>query len=122
MGFYYLKEQNFEESIETLEDLNEDKATYVSLNYLGQAYFFSYSYEDALKSFKKARKIKPKNSEIYNNIALCQFYLKDFTEAEKNYLKALELKKDYKKVIKRLANLYKLTGQSKKYSEMLKKL
>jgi tetratricopeptide (TPR) repeat protein len=54
------------------------------------------NYDMALKTFDKALHTNPNDYEIYNNLGLLHYDMKKYEESIKDFLKALELKKDGK--------------------------
>lgn len=53
----------------------------------------SRQYKDAVELFEKAISLNNKNSENYNNLALCYMHLNDFTKAISNIENAISIKK-----------------------------
>lgn len=97
-------------------------SNFTTWNTLGKAYFHTSNFQQAIKSFEKARKFQPKDARIYNNIGLSYFQLNNNKKAREFYEKALKLDPDYVKVIKRLAKLYKNAGKDDKYKELVERL
>jgi len=88
---------------------NEDAKNSVSIESshieLGKFYFLNNKYDEAVSEFEKVLKINPANAEAYYNIGLIKESSNLLDEAKEMYLKALNVKPDYKIVRSRLNRL-----------------
>jgi tetratricopeptide (TPR) repeat protein len=78
--------------------------------------------EEALLHSKKATEIAPNLSEAYNLSGVCYTYLNRFTEAERELIKALELKPDFVEAHYNLGYLYFQNKMMAKTAHHLKKI
>ena len=62
---------------------------------LGHKYYIKCDYKKALTNLKKIKSKKHQNVTLYFYIAICNYYLHSFEEAEECFEKAIELKPDY---------------------------
>jgi tetratricopeptide (TPR) repeat protein len=63
-------------------------------------------YDDSVAAFNRAVAINPKCQDCFYNIGFAYAQKKDYTQAEENYKKALEIKPDYTEAYNGLANIY----------------
>jgi tetratricopeptide (TPR) repeat protein len=63
-------------------------------------------YDDSVAAFNRAVAINPKCQDCFYNIGFAYAQKKDYTQAEENYKKALEIKADYTEAYNGLANIY----------------
>ncbi|MEE0937280.1 MAG: tetratricopeptide repeat protein [Bacteroidales bacterium] len=101
---YYEEAENvYLRSIQISEETNgKNDMTAMSYNNLGQVYYKSENYDDALKYFNKAFEIykvvleknNPLIATCYNNIGLIYSYLEKYDKALDYHNKALEIKKE----------------------------
>lgn len=69
-------------------------------------FFKKNDYENALKCFNDALADDSENPNVINNIALCEMKLGKYDDAEKDFLKAIELDKEVPQPYLNLAELY----------------
>jgi len=88
------KEDKHQEIIDTIEALPNKEKTPEIIGILARAYNNIENYEKALELLKSIEDTE-KNTHVWNyRIGYAYFYLEDYLEAEKNFLKAVELKPD----------------------------
>lgn len=88
---------------------------------LGLLYDHEGNYDMALQHFKKSIDIEPQNYYAYANRANCYFRQVDYANAEKDALKALEIKNNGKEMTSLLAIIYALENNEEgknKYFQM----
>lgn len=76
--------------------LYEDPGNFELLSALGDAYFEASRYEEAIKEYEKALKIKPADADCLNDTGLAYFYLGNNEDALKYVNKAIEADPIYK--------------------------
>jgi tetratricopeptide (TPR) repeat protein len=93
-----------------ISDLEENPdSSYFYL--LGKTYFKLNKWDQALINFEKYRKQFPKDPKIHHFLGLIHFQKKNYSEAQSNYLKSIELKPGYTPYINRLGSFYYDLGQ-----------
>lgn len=95
-------------AIDALSDSEKDKIT-LQLKESGNAQFKLKNYDDAIKFYNYALKIKI-DPVFYSNISACYVSLNQFDKVIEYCNKALELKPDYSKVLLRRATAYEQQG------------
>lgn len=95
-------------AIDALSGTEKDKIT-LQLKELGNAQFKLKNYDDAIKFYNYALKIKV-DPVFYSNISACYVSLNQFDKVIEYCNKALELKPDYSKVLLRRATAYEQQG------------
>jgi|TARA_B100001059_G_C17753775_1_gene538709 tetratricopeptide (TPR) repeat protein len=90
--------------INTLSIINKSNLNYPNLNYYpiyhnlnGMVNLRLQKYEEAVLNFKDAIKLKKDFAEAYFNLGLAFFDIGELSLSYTNFLKAYEIKKDYKK-------------------------
>jgi len=63
---------------------------------IGEFYILSQKFDEALKTLKKAEKIKKDNAQLYFNIGMAYEGLNDHEQARKAYRAALDINKEHK--------------------------
>lgn len=81
-------EQMFDYLNRLVEMYPEDERVH---NLLGNAYFGSAQFSEAIPMYKKAIELNPEFSPVYNQLGYIYRYLKNYTEAEKMFKKYIEL-------------------------------
>lgn len=93
-GDFYFAQGQYKKSAEQYAKVTllkpKDQQAY---NRLGAAFYLNNQMPQASTAWKQSLDIKP-SANIYSNLATSSFFERNFFEAEKNYLKALELKPD----------------------------
>lgn len=85
-----------ENRIETLKaSLYEDPDNFQLLSALGDAYFESQRYNEAVKEYEKALKIDPTNSDCLNDMGLALFYTGNSEAALESFEKATDADSSY---------------------------
>ena len=88
------KEDKHQEIVNKIEALSNKEKTPEIIGILARAYNNIENYEKALELLKSIEDTE-KNTHVWNyRIGYAYFYLEDYLEAEKNFLKAVELKPD----------------------------
>ncbi|RRD28749.1 tetratricopeptide repeat protein [Fusobacterium canifelinum] len=88
------KENKHQEIVDKIEALTDKEKTPEIIGVLARAYNNVENYEKALELLKSIENTE-KNTHVWNyHIGYAYFYLEDYLEAEKNFLKAIELKSD----------------------------
>lgn len=77
---------------------------------LGLAQQKQRQYNNAIEAFKNTAALNSSNADIFNSMGNCYFELKLYSEAEKNYLTALQIKPDYFFPTFNLARVYFYTN------------
>ena len=86
-----------DQRIETLKSqLFDSPEDFELLSALGDAYFESQRYIEAIKIYEKAIKIDPKSADSLNDLALSQFYTGSNEAALASATKAVEVDSSYK--------------------------
>lgn len=106
IGDIYMKTKNPERAREYFERGVRLKQDEVALNKLGLCYFTLGAVDNAKEAFEKAISVNRNYWPAYVNLGLILKRKNDFENAEKMYLKALELNRDNPDIIYNLANLY----------------
>jgi len=91
-----IKNHKLKDSIQALDSiLNEDNKNFVAFHLRGICFFRLLDFENAKKDFNKAIFIKPNFPEVYNNLGLLNFNIGENKIAIENFLKAIELNKNF---------------------------
>lgn len=90
-------------------------------NGLGIAYSEKGDLEKAIEIYKKGIKMSPQTPNFYHNIANDYASMKNFSEAEKYYLEAIEADPNFIFSWQSLARLYEQTNQRQKLTALLKR-
>jgi tetratricopeptide (TPR) repeat protein len=90
-------------------------------NGLGIAYSEQGDIKSAIETYKRGIKLSPKTPNFYHNIANDYVTMKNFTEAEKYYLKAIEVDPNFIFSWQSLARLYQTTNQVEKLTILTEK-
>lgn len=88
---------------------------------MGTIYLHQGNIRDAIRLYKKAYKIDPKNTAIYINLGNGYRAIKNYSEAEKNYLKATKYRNLRSVAYINLVGLYKETGDIDKMNKSVRK-
>lgn len=91
------------------------------INGLGMAYAENGENQLAIQQYKNMIKINPNVPNAYHNMANAYGALGNLKEAEKFFLKALEVDPNFIFSAQSLVNLYQQTGQKEKLESLLKK-
>jgi len=119
LAYFYLRLGDFQQAKKLLSATMAGYGeSFISLNYMGQAYFFEKDIGRAIEYFLLAEKLNPNNDELLNNIGVCYFINDEFAAAEKYFIRALKINGRYEKVIKRLLKLYQLQKRSQDYDKL----
>jgi len=88
---------------------------------LGMKYLLEENYEEAILAFSEAIKIDPKQAHAFVGRGDAYVGKLDMLSAEKDYLEALQLDKEFQEIYEKLADLYFKNGDNKKAKEILLK-
>ena len=106
LGTSYLHERDLELAEKNLKiSIDQNKNYYNSIHNLGVTLQLKGNFNEALDSFNKALKFKPKNLGTMNHIAECHERLKSFDDAKKYYNKVIEIEPNNKIALKGLARI-----------------
>ncbi len=98
-----------------LEELNAALKIYEQFpdahNQVGKIYFELKNYELATKAYERALELNPKNATYQNNYGTCLFANGKYAEAEKFFVKAIELDKEYNDALCNLGSVYGTLGE-----------
>lgn len=122
LGLAYLAKENVEESVKHFKkalDLNEEYSA--ALNNLGSAYVEQGKWEEAIECFEKVTEDLLYMTPHYplSNLGYVYYRLGQSHKAEKYYLEALEMKRDYPHALYGLGRVYLASGDLK---EAIRKL
>ena len=112
----FIKNHKFNEAIKSLDDLilNDSKnITYYNLRAICNLQLSKY--EEAKRDFAIVVSSKPNFPEVYNNLGVLHFTIGQNDLAIKNFLKSIEIKKDFEKGI---FGLIKTLSHTKKVNEI----
>ncbi len=87
----YLDTGLYSEANQLYERLCKSINTYECFNEYGISLMSNLNYNTAIENFEKSISINPQFSTAYSNLAMCYTIIKDFNNAEKYNLKALEI-------------------------------
>ena len=106
LGTSYIYEKNLELAEENLRiSIDQNKNYYNSNHNLGVILQLKENFKEALISFQKALKLKPKNLATLNHIAECYERIKSFEDAKKYYNYVIEIEPNNKIALKGLARI-----------------
>jgi len=112
LGNLQLARRRYQAAIEAFQQVpNKSAAIWNKIGIANQQMFLT---EEAQKSYEKALKLDPRNSDVLNNLASVYYSLKEYSIAERYYRKAL-------KVNPRSALIYKNLGTDLMAADKFKK-
>lgn len=121
LGIIKIKENLFNEAVDLIKKaLSIVENSYFYEN-LAKAYEGTKNYKEEIKTLKKACKLKDCGFEIYFLLGLAYKNNIEFKNAEKAYLKALEINPQSEKTCYNLASLYLFLNNPQKAIEYFKK-
>ena len=120
--FLYLKLGKVNEFIKTLENLKDKYKNDFEYHFiLGMAYEENKDYQNAIKHYKKAKQLKPKNTEIYERLATIYIQLKQYDKAIEELKQAINLNPNDYQLYTELSQVYELKGNYQKAVQILEK-
>ena len=90
-------------------------------NNLGNIYVNIKEYENAIKEFEEAIRLKAKYFEVYNNLGIVYQLQKQYEEAIRKYEKAIEINPNYAEAYNNLAGVYALLEEYEKAISLCEK-
>lgn len=113
LGLTYLAKNNPEKAVDHFKkaiDLNEEYSA--AINNLGSAYVELGEWEKAIESFEKVTEDLLYMTPHYplSNLGYVYFRMEDYHKAERYYLEALEMKRDYPHALNGLGRVYLAMG------------
>jgi tetratricopeptide (TPR) repeat protein len=113
LAIILLEEGNTSTALDYLKPISdlEENPDFSYFYLLGKTYFKLKKWDQALINFEKYRKQYPKDHKIHHFLGLIHFQKKNYSEAQNNYLKSIELKPGYTPYINRLGSFYYDLGQ-----------
>ncbi len=122
LGTSYLHERDLELAEKNLKiSIDKNKNYYNSNHNLGVTLQLKENFNEALDSFKKALKLKPKNIGTINHIAECYERVKSFDDAKNYYNKVIEIDPNNKIALKGLSRILIKFGFHKQGLDYFKK-
>ena len=107
LGVFYSQYGRFEESVEQFEIVTElSPGNAAAYRNLGGVYYYLGEQDKALEAFERSAEIQP-NYGVYSNMATMNYFNGKFSEAARNYEKALELNDSDYRVWSYLGSAYK---------------
>lgn len=91
--------------------VNIDPYHYDANMVLASLYYNSKKYKDAKEIYEKLSKVYTNNVDVWNNLGITCYQLKEYDNAEKAFLKALEIDPTYQLARKNLSSLSKKLGK-----------
>lgn len=89
------------------------------LYFIGLAYRKKEEYEKALGFYKEVARLKPSQSDTYNEMGLCYASLQDYEQAEKYFKKAALIEQNDPELLCNLAAVYINWGKPEEAAKML---
>ncbi|MFP4194830.1 MAG: tetratricopeptide repeat protein [Desulfobacterales bacterium] len=117
LGLTYLAKEDKDKAVEHFKkaiELNEEYSA--ALNNLGSAYVAQEKWDKAIECFEKVAEDLLYMTPHYplSNLGYVYYRLEEYHKAEKYYLEALEMKRDYPRALHGLGRVYLATGNIKK--------
>lgn len=101
----------------------EESAVKADLNLqIAMSYMKSGNYPMALKQLLAAEEHNPRSEAVHIHLGFVYYARESYELAEKHYLKAIQLKKDYSEAKNLLARLYIETSQYQRAEELLQEI
>jgi tetratricopeptide (TPR) repeat protein len=102
-----IADSKWQEALESLRIINlESPDTPAVLTAMGDCLIHLDKSEAAIPNFLRVTELEPASVEALNNLGVAYMFTRDFENAEKMYLKALQYKPDHEQTLKNLAFLY----------------
>ena len=104
-----------------VEELGVDTSDPQSLALLGDQYFESRNYEQAIELYKKALEINPNDIDTSNDLGLAYHYTGNSDLAEEVLLKGIEADPEFQRIWLTLGYVLKSAGKSEEARSVLQK-
>ncbi|HEX8772938.1 MAG TPA: VWA domain-containing protein [Pyrinomonadaceae bacterium] len=95
----------------TIKDRSQEQKDAALLNAQGLELYNSGKYEDAVKAYKQAVKVKPDYAEAHNNLGDAYFQLKQYKKAVEAYRQAIRYKPDLASAHNHMGTAYFKQGE-----------